>query len=128
MKDFLVDLVFATEVFLTVMMTFTTVLLLIFEVHFGEPLTVVKFVVILEIVLDDEKLLVMLFVATMAKMSSTVTAVFTITMVVSGSLLLVGASVTVLVHLVHHLVEPGWEEKMEAGAGHEDDGEDQKSA
>ena len=108
------------------MVTFTTVLLLIFEVHFGEPLTVVKFVVILEIVLDDEKLLVMLFVATMAKMSSTVTAVFTITMVVSGSLLLVGASVTV--HLVHHLVEPGWEEKMEAGAGHEDDGEDQKSA
>jgi len=92
-----------------------------------------KVFLIIEIIeiFDDEKFLVMLFTTPQVSATAAMALMFILTVVVSlavavlsGCLPLVGASL----HMLHHLVKLGWEEKMDGRADHEDEGEDSDAA
>ena len=115
---------------------------LLFEGHVWHPVKFVLFSKVIEI-LDVEKFLIIIsftfttvlttVLATVLEVSATVAMVFIIVIIIlmsptltvlSRSLLLVGTSL----HMLHHLVELGWEDKMNRGHDHEDEGEECKAA
>ena len=108
---------------------------LLFEGHVWHPVKFVLFSKVIEI-LDVEKFLIIIsfsVLTTVLEVSATVAMVFIIVIIIlmsltltvlSRSLLLVGTSL----HMLHHLVELGWEDKMNRGHDHEDEGEECKAA